>query len=272
MRPSFAFNNQTNCGSRDTKSGSDLGMDCAGCGKGTNLTHVITCQPSLRVLCPKGLALPANHIMHVFLLTADNQMVRIDTTRIVAGVAYDSAGWYGAIVQFVTKTVGKYPAPTLISLAANAHCAVSIMTLCSNPQPTVLRRSLDDILPKALCNRASCSQAIVVTRDEMSFRRLNDSTTSTGAADRAWVWVSACIVAAYVLPRFALDVAVRFAVSWRNLGFLPTTTVAVTVWDFLRSILSGMLAHVVSPSKAIGQATGRSQRRGGAFRLTTGAL
>ncbi len=247
-------------------------MDCARCGKSTNLAHIVTCQPSLRILRPKGLSLSANHIAHVFLVTADNQMVRIDTTRVVAGVANDRTGRYRAIVQFVTKTVSSYFVHALVALTADTHHAVSVMTLCSDPQPTILRRSLDDILPKAFCYWAAYSQAIMVALSETSFRCFDNSTASAGAANRARKRVSPCVVSAYVAPWFALNVTVECAVLRANLGFLSATTVTVTVGNFLRWVLSGMLAHVVSPSKAIGHATGRSLRRGGAFRLYTGVL
>lgn len=247
-------------------------MDCAGCGKGTNLAHVITCQPSLRVLRPKGLALPADHIAHVFLVAADNQMVGIDTTGIVTGVANDRAGRYRAIVQFVTETVSKHFAHTLVALTANGHHAVSVMTLRSNPQPTIIRRSFDYILPKALCDWAAYSQAVVVALSEAPLRRLDNGPTSTSTANRARKRMSPRVVPAYVASWLALNVTVECAVLRANFGFLSATAVTVTVRNFLRWVLSGMLAHVVSPSRAIGHATGRSLRRGGALCLTTGVL
>lgn len=247
-------------------------MNCARCGKSTNLAHVVTCQSSLRILRPKGLTLSANHIAHVFLVTADNQMVGIDATGIVTGVANDRAGRYRAIVQFVTKTVSSYFVHTLVALTANGHHAVSVMTLRSSPQPTVLRHSFGDILPKALCDWAAYPQSVVVPLSEAPLRRLDNGPTSTGTANRARKRMSPRVVPAYVASWLALNVTVECAVLRANFGFLSATAVTVTVRNFLRWVLSGMLAHVVSPSKAIGHATGRLLRRGGALRLTTGVL
>lgn len=272
MRPSFALNNHGNCGSCNAESGRNFGMDRTRGGKSTNLAHVVSRNPSLRVLGSKGLTIPANHIAHVFLVAANNQMAGIDATGIVAGVANYCAGRYRAIVQFVTKAVSKHIAPTLVAFAPDAHHAVSVMTLRSSPQPTVIQRSLDDILPKTLVNWAAYPRAIVVSLSKAAFVRFDNSAASTGAANCTGEWVPPRVVTAYIMPWLTLDVTVSRVVPSGDLGFLPTTTVAVTVWNFLRGVLSGMLAHVVSPSKAIGHATGRSLRRGGAFRLTTGVL
>lgn len=272
MSPSLALNNHSNSGSRDTESGRDLGMDYAGGGKRTNMAYVVSRNPGLGVLHPKGLALPANHITHVFLMTANGQMVGIDAAGIVASVANHCARGYRAIVQFVTKTVSEYFAHTLVALAADTHYAVSVMAFRSNPQPTVIRSSLDDILPETFCDGAAYPQAIVVSLSKATLGRLDKSAASASATNRAWKWVPPRVVAANVTPWLAFNKTVRCVVFSGNFGFLPTTTVAVTVWNFLCWVLSGMLAHVVSPSKATGHATGRSLRRGGAFRLTTGVL
>lgn len=265
MRPSFAFNNHGNCGTCNAESGRDFSMDHTGSGKHTNFTHVVYRNPSLRVFGSKGVTIPANHIAYVFSLTANNQMVGVDATGIIANVANYCAGRYRAMMQFVTEAVSKYIAGAFVTFAANVHRAVSVMTLCSSPQPTVIWRSLNNVLPEPFCDWTSYLQTVVVTRSEVAFRCFDNSSAPTGTMNRARKRVSPHVVAVYVLSRLTPDVTVKCAVSWRNFGFLSTTTVAITIRNFVRGAFSGIFAHVVSPPKAIGHATGRSLRRGGAF-------
>lgn len=272
MCPSLALNYQRDCGPCNAEPGRNLGMSHTGSCQYADLAHVVVCESGAGVFGAKCLALPADHIRHVLLVAANNQVTGVNTTGVVAFMANDRTGRYGAIVQFVAEAVGEYLARALVALAADAKHAVPVMALCPSPQPTGIGRSLHYLLPKAFGDRAAGLQAIVVSPGKVALRGPDYSAAPAGADDCAGKGVSARIMAAYILSRLALDVAVRFAVSRGGFGLLSTTTVAVTVRNFLWIALDGMLTHVVSPSKAFGHATGRLLRRGGAFCLTTGVL
>lgn len=184
------------------------------------------------------LALLRNHIVNIVLASAQPEMMRINTSLVVAGMTHKHAGRNRAIVQLIRYTVGRKLA-ILESPLAITRGFVKV----SLPSPALDRSSRNNVLPKG---HFECAGTIRVTTDHLD--------------GMAFAPLSLCIVPCgylRLLPAAALTVAVWFKQSIRGYP----RCIVVEVLGKMRD--ARILTHVVSPPETIGQTAGRFQRRCG---------
>jgi hypothetical protein len=203
---------------------------------------------------------------------AQKQMIGIYTRGVVAFVQHIHAFWYWAVLQFVCNAVSR------------AHSAiVPDLPIASNilaclPFPAGFWPAFIYFTPKPLTKRwlgqrgdlwrARCSGIVPENKPNGLAFDMSKSTCgfscnwgglSTAAhAQSAWIrWYEGMILAAIVTMN---------KLAWptiKNGGFLPTTTMTITVRDFLCGFLRGMISHVDTFLSRFGHATGCYQHRRG---------
>lgn len=143
------------------------------------------------------------HIPHIVRMGAEKQMIWVGASRIVAFVANLHAFW--------SRAKMKHPRN-----AMDCHCpfvyadlAVSIAIQGANPVPTFIGAVIDDFFPETLFEGDCLS-------DVMPLQKLNG------------------------LPFYVPAFLVILFCNW---GKLTTTTVAVTIGNFLRGHVHGILEH-----------------------------
>jgi hypothetical protein len=150
----------------------------------------------------------------------------------------------------------------------------------TSPQPAIVRAALVYLLPEANIE----ALAIVVTMNVSNWQTLDMPisfsapygngcffATPTHAKTRG-IWANGRIkgrlpitVPNDVSVGLALDALVFCIRLFRNLGLLPTTTVAVTIGDFVGSVVRGMILHVNSPFSTLTTPRDDSSHRRGNY-------
>lgn len=154
-----------------------------------------------------------DHVMHIVCGCTDKQMCRINASRVIAPMADKQAIWNRPIMQFPAKSMGKK-----ILIAPYAKMPIALYEFCRLPLPAFIGAAFIDLAPKTL-------------------------------GSGTWGFA---VVAGYEVIRFSTSRAATLITVLRDACFLSTTTMAITVRDFVR----GMIHDVVSASNAINHATG----------------
>jgi len=223
-------------------------------------------------IAAKSLALFCHHIGNVLFWRSDPKVSRINARWIITAMADSHPLGYSSVVQLIRYPMGRQILPAEWQLAITAGFERAF------PYPALIGRAAIYFCPKADIKRFSravpCNVAkwLSLYPSFSGFRLRRDwrwlpaathaKASRVGGIIQNWVLL---FVAAYEFYRLAFYPA-GFAISvCCNPSLSTAATVAVSVGDFLRRLFSGMIAHVVSPSKAIVHATGCSQHRGGFF-------
>jgi len=188
-----------------------------------------------------GLSTFANHIVNVIKVCTKKKMSRITAKPIVASMKNMQVIWDRSICQGPSNTVR-----TLWS-AIDGHCSIAMTTYTGLPNPAIVRSSLIHSGPKATFDRLSVVVAANVARlmawASCFFQTL---TTSARAKFGRVPFTGAATVTNYISERFAFYMPSAAVILGDYLGLLTTTALAVSVRDFLRGLIRGMLAHVSS--------------------------
>lgn len=262
MFPGFTQENLRDSGLRNTKLLCYGFLRHARCAEMSDLDHL-----GRRELYAWGIVSALrDHIAHVVGLYSKPQVSRINTGTVVAGVMNLQAVRNHPFVQFIREAMGKQVA------AFNAEDSMPICALCPLPLPALVGGALGCVFPKTflVCwnHEPIVSSSVkgwipldvsqVETRNLRNWSELSATTQAKATGVRIWIAISlAHTVAAYKFLGLPLDYALAPGRTFCNVGFLATTAMAVTIRDFMRGIVRGMIAHVASPFLTIGHATER---------------
>lgn len=147
------------------------------------------------------------HIIMVVLGCAKKEMAWIAAWRIVAFMKNLHAIRYGAMCYHPGGAMRK----TLPKETDVAHQAISALFFVPLPFPTFIGATLVNFQPETIFLAKSFGIVEVM-------------------ATKIGLW-------------FPLDIAARSEILFRDVCFPATTTVAITVWDFLSGIVRGMIIH-----------------------------
>jgi|GEM_PF-3698613 len=229
--PAFAQSDVADRSSRNTKLGSNRASAFAAFYSGPNEQNLLCTESSEIAIFAANLPwhnIPAliDHVMNVVGLGSEPEVGRINTRWIVAiwAVVANLLTWRDwAKMKFVRKPVGQHGA------CANSKYTIATGISARRPQPAVVVRTFVDLVPKA-----------------------------------AFEWLVAPVVAPVANwgPAVPTDITHRLTFGYSQLRnrlrgkprLLPTSAVAIAVWDFVRGFVRGMIGHVNSLLSAIGQA------------------
>jgi len=232
-------------------------------------------------LIGRGRAIAAfrDHIIMIVFGCAKKQMSGIHTAWIVAFVQAIKVVGKRAVGQSIREAMRPahvLPVPKL---------AVAMIVGSGKPRPTIIRPALVHFCPKARRRCSSLFPFVGVTHP-VANRLTLDVTKPRIATEGDWGWLStaahakaggiqwprrfgqAPIMTIQVAQGFTLDPSPCNTVNLGYLGLLSTTTVAITVRNFLGGIVRGMIVHSNSLLSAVAQSQGHS--RGAAWCFVLG--
>ena len=189
-----------------------------------------------------GLSAFADHILNVVKICTEKQMGRITTKPIIAFVQNMQVVWDRTISQDPSNAMGALRSPI------NRHCSVAMTAYTGFPVPAIIWALLVDSGPKAAFYRLGTAIVPTDIARLMAWASCFFETLPTTASAKfgCFPFTGATAMTNYVFKWFAFYVASPAVVLGDYLGLLPTSTVAITVRDFLRGLIRGMLAHVSS--------------------------
>ena len=170
------------------------------------------------------------HVGDVVYSRSEEKMCWIHTDWVIADMAYKKAIGDGAKMNLPRYTVSRDIRGIRVNAASKPSVAAGRRRAL--PFPALFSRGWINVIPETFVKRNVGAVNIGMPRD--------------------------------VLVRFSLDVSSFGVIPGRKAGFFTTTAVAITVGNFLRGVLRGMLAHVESLLIEVGHATGCFQQRRGA--------
>lgn len=187
-------------------------------------------------------------VLHIVRLRSQKQMIRIHTVYHVTFVEYPKSIWNWAIVQFIRETMRS------IKLFSCIERSVTFASFTSSPQPTVARGALVYLLPKTL-NRWTRLVLMAVDESSLSGWKLGDGQRLAASTFTKPQWVRwgnmrmlALSMPNNVLDGLAFNLPSSSFVSAGYRCLLSTATLTVTVRDFVRRIVRGMIgAHKKTP-------------------------
>lgn len=151
------------------------------------------------------------HVLHIVSMSSGEKMLGITAFWIVALMARLQAFAQRPVVQFVGKAMSVYPSFWAVKL----HDAIAAVLGIARPLPTIVWATLIDTLPKVFL----AGGGVIVWAKSFSGRRA---------------------MSGDVVEWLSLHPTASRSVDFGNCSFLSTTTVTITIGDFLR----GIIAHV----------------------------
>lgn len=193
----------------------------------TNLANFVRCQFCIAIICPGVNPSPGAtfcvHIVKVVGLCAKKEVIWITARGIVALVANEHSFWDGAIGQLPSNTGSRIAMRAATHFVAPAEISISVGGTTGLPLPTVVGAAPVYLFPESLDGRAPMAVMVDVAK-----------------------W-------------FTFDNAALIYRALCNICLLPTTAVAITVWDFLGIGVRGMICHVDTFLSRFGQSQGHSR-------------
>lgn len=171
----------------------------------------------VRVTCPTWLAVLCHFVSHVVSACTQEEMGRIATRRIVALVTNYKAIWNGPIRQFIRDTVSQ----KRLTTAADVDAPIAKTICAALPFPAFVGAKAMHLRPKSI---------------------------GVGAEPR--------VMAMNKTKWLAFYMAASVFVPFCNTCFLPTSAVAVSVWNFFWGFVRGIIVHVNSLLLAVGHSVG----------------
>lgn len=209
----------------------------------------------------------AYHVGHILGICAEKQMGRVHAKRVVAVgtvVANKQAVGDRSIMEFVRESMSKRHMFAYLQLPVT-------MRSTGIPYPASLIGALVNLVPEACHGIRVLSDPDLVAKYKA--QGLPPLVASLGVRDFAdWSREATATLAKLLFCRpsnmagvvaidkplgLALNPSLPFICFFDYLGFLATSAVAVTVGNFVRGFVGGMIRHVASPFLTFGHATGR---------------
>jgi hypothetical protein len=188
-----------------------------------------------------GLSTFADHIVNIIEVCAKKKMSRIAAELIVAFMQNMQVVWNRSICQGPSNTVR-----TLWS-AIYRHCSITVTACTGLPVPAIIWALFVDSGPKAIFDGLPVVMAVNVTRlMTWLFCSFQALTASASAKFGSIPFTGAATVTNDISERFAFYMPSAAVVLGDYFGFLAASALAVSVGDFLRGLIRGMLAHVSS--------------------------
>lgn len=189
-----------------------------------------------------GLSTFANHIVNVIKVCTKKKMSRITAKPIVASMKNMQVIWDRSICQDPSNAMGALRSPI------NRHCSVAMTAYTGFPVPAIIWALLVDSGPKAAFYRLGTAIVPTDIARLMAWAScfFQTLTTSARAKFGRVPFTGAATVTNYISERFAFYMPSAAVILGDYLGLLTTTALAVSVRDFLRGLIRGMLAHVSS--------------------------
>lgn len=194
MLPYLALDNQIHIARCGAEPSTYLGLSHALCSESANFKHLRFGELGLSSLFATRLSALLHLVLHVVVIRAKKQMVRVDTSAHIAAMTDEHAVRDGAVMDYPREAMGAFFGAVP---AADMNNAIP-MTVATCPQPTAI--GLLDMRPETFGKRKQ------VGASSMTLNKL---------------------------VRLSLNVALLGVVLDGNVGFLPTTAVAVPVGDFV---------------------------------------
>lgn len=205
---------------------------------------------SLAWFLPSASTLNEN-VAHIVAMSAKPEVRRIDAARVVAAWAIVTNFvfvWYLTVMNDVRRSGRRY-LPTV-----EKKVSIAKLVAIGGPEPTLIRTALVNLFPKAL----HCVFKAIVTvnvahglpLDDTALNnggggngcRLSTATHAQSAGVGKWNGITLAVsVARYVPVRFALDYALVGPSTGSYGGQLTASAVAVTIGDFVRRFVRGIL-------------------------------
>lgn len=188
-----------------------------------------------------GLSTFANHIVNVIKVCTKKKMSGITAKPIVASMKNMQVIWNRSICQGPSNTVR-----TLRS-AIYRHCSITVTACTGLPVPAIIWALLVDSGPKAIFDGLPVVMAVNVTRlMTWLFCSFQALTASASAKFGSIPFTGAATVTNDISERFAFYMPSAAVVLGDYLGLLSASALAISVRDFFRGLIRGMLAHVGS--------------------------
>lgn len=194
------------------------------------------------------------HILRIIRFCSGKQMVRIYTGAYVAFVQCKHAVGQWSVMQFVAKTMSAH------FLVPDAKLPITALISGACPQPAFIGFTLGDLGPKSFFDRIAFALMTLDISKMLAFYnaafcfalfgKISFLTTATHAQS-AGIWrrysrMTMTGVASNITCVFAFFATKLGVILGDNCGFLSTSAMAVSVRDFLRGLIRGMLTHVNS--------------------------
>lgn len=156
MLPTYTKDNFTNSNSMHAKHGGKLLLRKIASGiQAANSHDLFICQMSFITLFTAWMASLCNLIVHVVLMFSQEQVIGIDTRRIIARMTNDQSFWNRPVMLFPGKTMSIHHGSTV-----NSYLTVPVFHTVSMPKPAGI--SLLNVRPEALYQHARTMSMIAV--------------------------------------------------------------------------------------------------------------